>query len=86
MEGIFCALKAVVRESERVRADGQIHKIVTAIRIRLLAACEFGLVADDGHDRFRQNAAGLVGDGACDAAESLLRLRIRRKRKRHPKT
>ena len=78
------ALKTFVSEGERVGADGQVHEVVAAIRVGLLSAREFGLVTDDGHNGFRQNAAGLVGDRAGDAAERLLSLSARCKCKRHP--
>ena len=71
----FLRLESVMREGEGVGADGQVHEIVGAVRVGLLGAREFGLVAHDGHGGVGQDAAGFVGDGAGDAAESLLRLR-----------
>jgi hypothetical protein len=49
-----------------------------------LGARETGLVANDGHDSFWQNAAGFVGDGTGYAAKGLLRLSAGCKQKRHP--
>ncbi len=64
-------------ERKCIGADGQIHKKVAAVGIRVLRAGEFRLVADERDCRIRHDGAGRVCNRACDAAECLLSVRIR---------
>ncbi len=77
-------LEAIVGEGKRISADGQIHEVIDPIRVGLLGAREFCLVADDGHIGFRQNTPSFVCDCAGDAAECLLRPSVGGESNEHP--
>jgi hypothetical protein len=68
------ALKAFMSERERVGADRKVDEVVAAIATAGLSARQRGLVANQGHDGSRHNAAGVLHDRSSYSAESLLRL------------
>jgi hypothetical protein len=73
--GKFLSLKTVMREGERVGADGKIDEIIAAAGVRGLSARELSLIVDEHDLCSGQSGAGSVRDRAGNATESLLRQR-----------
>ena len=79
--GQSLGLEPVMGDGDGVGADGQVDEIVGAIAVCFLGTRELGLVPDDANGSVWQHAAALIGDGAGNAAQSLLRQRIDRELK-----